>query len=102
MTLFKLGLRVWIALTSIVSFLVGWIALAHSPKPVQPTSVSVSSAPGVSITPLPTLAPLSPLNFSNNGGNLQSQSFSVQPAPQPQVQPQNFFAPQPSFRTRGS
>ncbi len=99
MTLFKLGLRVWIALTSILSFLFGWIALAHSPKPVQP---GASSAPTVLITPLPTLPPLTPLNFSGGGNNFQGQSFSVQPAPQPQMPAQNFFAPQPSFRTGGS
>jgi hypothetical protein len=97
MKLFKFGLRAWIALTSIGSFAAGWIMLAHSPKPVQPVSSSTSS--GVPVTPLPTLTPLMPLNFSNNNA-FQSQSFSVQQVP-PQPPVQNFFS-QPSFRTGGS
>ncbi len=94
MKLFKLGLRVWIGLTSIGTFMLGWIMIAHSPKPIQPASSS-----SVSVAPLPTLAPLTPLNFSNNG-TFQSQGFSVQQAP---VQPpiQSFFS-QPTFRTGGS
>lgn len=107
MTLLKLGLRVWIALTSVFSFLVGWIMLAHSPKPALPTtstsSSSASVAPDVSMTPFPTLAPLGPLNFSNGNNGFQGQSFSVQPVPQPQViQPQTFSARPPRFATGGS
>jgi hypothetical protein len=102
MSFLKIGLRIWIALTSVFSFLVGWIMLAHAPKPAQPTSSSSSSS-GVSVVPLPTLAPMTPLHFSDDdNGGFQSQSFSVQPAPQPQMQTQNFYAPPPSFGTGGS
>ncbi|MCL4529639.1 MAG: hypothetical protein M1282_09505 [Chloroflexi bacterium] len=94
MKLFKLGLRIWIAITSVGTFMVGWIMIAHAPKPVQPASSS-----SVSVAPLPTLAPLAPLNFSNNGAG-QSQSFTIQQAPA-QAPIQNFFS-QPSFRTSGS
>ncbi len=94
MKFFKLGLRIWIAVTSVGTFMTGWIMIAHSPKPAQPSSSS-----SVSAAPLPTLAPLAPLNFSNNSAG-QSQSFSIQPAPA-QAPVQNLFS-QPSFRTSGS
>ena len=50
----KYGLRIWLAMSSVVGFLGGWALLAHSPKPAQPAQ----AAPVVEITPLPTLAPL--------------------------------------------
>ncbi len=96
MKLIKFGLRFWIALTSVFSFLAGWIMLAHAPKPVQPSSYSPSVAPA------PTLAPLTPLNFNNPGGTgFQNIPFSVQPQ---QPQAPSIFAPAPApiFRTGGS
>ncbi len=100
MRLFRIGLRFWITLTSVFSFIAGWILLAHSPKPVQAKTTSPS--PAVNVAPLPTLQPLSPLNFSssNSNGGFQSQNFSVQPAPQ--VQSPSFFAQAPAFTTGGS
>jgi hypothetical protein len=94
MKLFKFGMRFWITLTSVFSFLVGWIMLAHSPKPVEASAAQPSS----SVSPLPTLAPLQPLNFSNNGG-IQQQQFSVIPPAPPA---QSFFSPAPVFSTGGS
>lgn len=38
------GLRVWIAAASVFTFFGGWILLAHSPKPVQPTSSSTTNS----------------------------------------------------------
>ena len=87
MKLLKLGLRIWITLTSVSSFLAGWVLLAHSPKPAQP-----KSAPSVVVTPLPTLAPL------NLGGSTGS-SFQNTPLV---VQQPSVFAPAPIFRTGGS
>jgi hypothetical protein len=86
MKLLKFGLRIWITLTSVSSFLAGWVLLAHSPKPTQPKSV-----PSVVVTPLPTLMPL---NLSGSGSSFQNVPFVVQ---QPSV-----FAPAPIFRTGGS
>ena len=58
---FKIFLRYWFAITSVLSFLAGWIILAHSPKPVQPTTSS-------SLAPLPTLAPIQTFGNVNNNG----------------------------------
>ncbi len=35
MKLLKFGIRFWITITSVLSFLTGWIMLAHAPKPNQ-------------------------------------------------------------------
>ncbi len=59
----KLGLRIWLALSSVAGFLGGWALLAHSPKPAQP----IQNQPMVEITPLPTLAPLPSFNQRNQG-----------------------------------
>ena len=78
MKLLKFGLNFWITITSVVSFLTGWILLAHAPKPIQNTVDA-----RVSVTPLPTLEPLAPLSDSNSGfNNSQPQSspfFNFQP-----------------------
>ena len=91
MKLIKLGIRFWITLTSVLSFLTGWIMLAHAPKPVQSNSSSDSIS-----APLPTLEPLHPLSdFGSGEDNFQNQSFfSVQPNVRSQFRP--------SFRTGGS
>ena len=64
----KFGLRFWITITSVLSFVGGWIMLVHAPKPAQ-----------LFPDPAPTLAPLPPL-FDNSNNNAQSQSlFGFQP-----------------------
>ena len=71
MKFLKFGLHFWIVITSVLSFLTGWILLAHAPKPVQ-SNVSTS----VSATPLPTLEPLAPLSsFNSDANNFQSSPF---------------------------
>ena len=100
MKLFKFGLRLWIMLTSVVSFLMGWIMIAHAPKPIQPGSSS-----SVNVAIIPTLAPLPNLedgNIQNSGGLFQSSPFSVQPSIQQPFQSSNNFGPMPTFRTGGS
>ena len=92
MKLLKFGLRFWITLSSVFSFMVGWAMLAHAPKPVQ----AAAAQPSSSVAPLPTLAPLQPLNFSSNGG-IQQQQFSVVQPPAP-----SFFSSAPVFNTGGS
>lgn len=84
---FKMSLRVWIAVSSVVGFIGGWALLAHAPKPVQASQLSPSTQ--VELAPLPTLAPLPSL--SSQGNTLQQlPSFS---------QPRASF---PRLRTGGS
>ncbi len=91
MKIFRFALNVWITLASLLSFLLGWAALAHSPKPVQPAA----RPPAISsIQALPTLAPL---QFGNNDNNSNMPNFQVQ------IPNNNFSsAPAPIFSTGGS
>lgn len=83
----KVGIRIWFAIASVVSFLVGWGLFAHSGKPVplvtQPNVVN----PGA----MPTLPPIPSLNLNGTQSGFQPlQSL-------PQVQ-----SLLPRFRTSGS
>jgi hypothetical protein len=90
MKFLKIGIRFWITLTSVLSFLTGWVMLAHAPKPNQATFSSSNVA-----APLPTLEPLNPLSGSDDDNNFQNQPlFSVQPSVRSQFRP--------AFRTGGS
>jgi hypothetical protein len=91
MKLLKIGIRFWITLTSVLSFLTGWVMLAHAPKPNQASFSSSNVA-----APLPTLEPLNPLSgFGSDDNNFQNQPlFSVQPSVRSQFRP--------AFRTGGS
>ena len=44
MKFFRFALNVWITAASLLSFLLGWVALAHSPKPIQPSQTVAISA----------------------------------------------------------
>lgn len=83
MKLIKLGIRFWVTIVSVFSFLGGWILLVHAPKPFQGSS----SQPSSGNVPLPTLAPLPPLSsqgFDPNQNSFQQQQqplFNVQPQP---------------------
>jgi hypothetical protein len=89
MKLLKFGLRFWIMLTSVFSFMLGWVMIAHSPKPLQSGSASPAAVPA-----MPTLAPLPALNFDSNDSNSQSSPFAL-------LRPGS-FAPAPIFKTGGS
>ncbi len=91
----KLGLRVWIGLTSVAAFLFGWMFLAHSPKPAVAASQNapLPQVQQMQLTPLPTLAPLGSLPSQNNSGQ------SIQQFP---TFPQNSQSFTPRLRTRGS
>ncbi len=84
MNLFRKALRYWIAIASVLSFLGGWVILAHSPKPVQPVTVQ-------SIT-LPTIQPFDS-NINNNGLGFFSDNSQANP---------QLRSGLPSLRTRGS
>jgi hypothetical protein len=90
MKIFKKVLRYWIAIASVLSFLGGWVILAHSPKPVQSQPASVQSVA------LPNLPPIQAYgsNVNNNGLNFFSNNNS-QSSPQPSTSV-------PMLRTRGS
>jgi len=80
----KIGLRVWIALTSLLSFLGGWAIFSHSGKPMPLFSTSGAAVAAASVattdgaitadavTPLPTLAPLPSLNDLASSGSIQA------------------------------
>jgi hypothetical protein len=84
MKLFRKALRYWIAFASLLSFLGGWVILAHSPKPVQPVIVQ-------SIT-LPAIQPFDGNVNTNAPGFFSDNSQSI---------PQSRSS-MPSLRTRGS
>ncbi|HEY9152687.1 MAG TPA: hypothetical protein VIN60_07370 [Anaerolineales bacterium] len=102
MRFFKASLRTLIMLVSTFSFLGGWVLLAHSLKPVSNSSSSAAyMTSGIAATPLPTLAPLPGLDFSQSAAQpvQQQNPFTiVQQAPQPQPQVQSM----PMFTTSGS
>jgi len=89
--LLKIGIRFWITITSVLSFLIGWVMLAHAPKPAQTSAAWTNIA-----APLPTLEPLRPLSSfdSEEGG------FPSQPLFSPQTNLRSQF--RPAFRTGGS
>ena len=89
MKFLKIGIRFWITIASVLSFLTGWVMLAHAPKPNQSSFFSSNVA-----APLPTLELLNPLSGSDDS-NFQNQPlFSAQPNVRSQLRP--------AFRTGGS
>jgi hypothetical protein len=92
----KINLRLWITLTSFLSFLGGWVLLSHAGKPVpfiqtpavDPASVISSQIDTSLLTPVPSVQDL----FTNNN--------NLSPIPViPRLPSQSFF---PRLRTRGS
>jgi len=88
MRIYKNLLRVWIALASIAAFVLGWIGLAHAPKPVQ--AQSSTTATSTQLDPLPPMPSLSQVQQDNT---VSTPLFS------PGVQTSS---PQHVFRGRGS
>ena len=91
MKTFRKALRYWIAFASLLSFLGGWVILAHSPKPVQPVTVQQAAA----LSALPPIQAFGS-NINNNGlgffsNNAPASSQSNQPG-----------LGMPVLRTRGS
>jgi hypothetical protein len=96
----KITLRIWIAVTSILSFLGGWALLSHSGKPVSIFASSTdtnATGSGVSVnTTLPPIPSLDQLVGSSTGAASNS-TFQSLPA-----QSSSSFNFAPSFRSRGS
>jgi len=101
----KLGLRVWFTITSLVSFLAGWMLLSHAgkPAPLFPAASSTDNGAGgasnAAVT-VPTLAPIPSLNdlVGNSGSNTSGSTLQSLPS-LPSTTSNNFF---PTFRGRGS
>ena len=101
MKLFRKILRYWIGIASLLSFLGGWVILAHSAKPVQLQSSSSSIPP----TALPGLHPIQAYGATTSNG----LTFFSTPVPynppvnnlQP-IQPVQPSQGVPLLRTRGS
>lgn len=88
MKLYKNLLRIWIAIGSVAAFAVGWIGLAHAPKPIQSQSSTAATTTSTQLDPLPAMPSLS-----------QIQQQSVSPAP---LFSSSQVSSQPVFRSRGS
>jgi hypothetical protein len=101
----KLGLRVWIAITSLLSFLGGWMILSHSGKPASlftDTSASLPDPTVQSQVLLPTLQPIPSLDDLAVSGVLQPlTALSAPSVNTATTNNSNFFAA-PRLRTRGS
>jgi hypothetical protein len=90
MKILKFGIRAWITIASVASFVMGWVMLVHAPKPYQaPQQLATTTSQ--------TLDPLPPLSdFGQGENNFQNQPlFSVQ-----QQRPRMGF--NSFFRTGGS
>jgi hypothetical protein len=66
MKIIKTALHYWIAIVSVLSFLVGWGMLAHSLKPVQPSQSSTLN--NVSLPALPPIQAFGSGGGSGGGG----------------------------------
>jgi hypothetical protein len=84
MKIFRKALRYWIAIASVLSFLGGWVILAHSPKPVPLATVQSAA--------LPTIQAFDS-NVNNNGLGFFSNNSQSAPRQGSGV---------PLLRTRGS
>jgi hypothetical protein len=102
----KLALRIWITITSVLSFLAGWALLSHAPKPASifslfsspQTTTSSSASDPITVQPLPTLAPVPSLDSMITNPNT---TVNLQPLPSfNNNSTVNNFVPQ--FRSRGS
>jgi hypothetical protein len=100
MKIFRKLLRYWIGIASVLSFLGGWVILAHSPKPVQQQSTS-----SVQPIALPSLPPIQAYGaMTNNGPTFFSTTAPTNPSAgniQP-IQPVKPSQGVPFLRTRGS
>ncbi len=87
----KLGLHIWIAITSVFSFLGGWAVFSHSAKPaaiLPGLNASAQSAPA--LAPIPSL-------YSLVAASGKTQSSVLQPLPSLQLS-----ANTTTLRTHGS
>ncbi|MGZ6346965.1 MAG: hypothetical protein ACXWNC_05285 [Anaerolineales bacterium] len=77
MKIVKTALHYWIAVVSVLSFLVGWGMLAHSLKPVQASQTSTQNT--VALPSLPPIQAFGGLTGSNSGSGLNLTAPSNPP-----------------------
>lgn len=82
MKILKFGIRFWITVASVLSFMGGWVMLVHAPKPYQ---LFQQSATIQTLEPLPLLS-----DYANNTSIQNQMSFNSS-------QPRRSF-----FKTGGS
>jgi len=72
MKTYKLGMRVWITIAAVFSFLGGWILLAHAnkPAPLQFSQPAISSPANNTSPSIQTFSP----GFQTGGFSFPSQS----------------------------
>ncbi len=80
MKLWKNLIRIWLTLVSLASFLVGWVVIAHAPKPgqFQPANVLPANVPA-----MPKLDPVPSLDQVMNSDQSQTQNFFQLQSAQP-------------------
>ncbi|HLO29105.1 MAG TPA: hypothetical protein VK249_08225 [Anaerolineales bacterium] len=64
MKFWKTVIRIWFTLASLASFLVGWVVIAHSPKPNQFKASDIPPMP--KLEPVPSLDQVVLSNQSDN------------------------------------
>ncbi len=74
MKLWKSLIRIWLTLVSVGSFLIGWVVIAHAPKPNQ---FKPSSVPA-----MPKLDPVPSLDQVINGQQSQMPQINILPSQQ--------------------
>lgn len=95
MKLYRKALRIWITISSLISFLIGWVFLAHIPETGLSTSTSAtSSANTLNLPAIPSVKGLA--NTNSNSGGVQLFSFN------PSTSQQSQTTTLPGLRTRGS
>jgi hypothetical protein len=96
--LVKLGLHIYIAISTVMGFLAGWILLAHSGKPATYSAAAQGTNSAITtqyaVQAVPTLAPIPSLDQLAGGA-----TAVLAPQPLPQI-PSIGFAPR--IRTSGS
>lgn len=101
----KFSLRVWIALTSLLSFLGGWAIFSHAGKPAPLfSSAPTTTAPDPAVESMPLLPTLQAVPSIDS--MVQSGSIQALPTLQAQTSPSFSFnsviSSAPRLRTRGS
>lgn len=91
MKYYKWILRLWVTLISAIGFAVGWVFLAHSPKPQPVLAADTTSATTAQLQPVPSLDQL----LGNGSTSNADLSFI-------QTSPNVSRAFSPRFRTGGS
>ena len=96
----KLTLRIWIAVTSILSFLGGWALLSHSGKPISIFAGSADTTSGGTVSANVTLQPIPSLDQLTANATGTTSSVGIQSLPaQSNATTQSFV---PRLRSRGS